>query len=204
MKKLLVVIALLILTPRMLPAASGYKLLAWNDLGMHCTDGVDYSVFGVLPPYNTVNVQLIDPAGKLVRNPGGITVTYEAVADAKGSINTTSAGKTNFWQYVPALFGASLATDMGLAGMAMPGSSNTPRQAQWDANRAWFAATGIPITPFDDRNVKNYYPMMHFTARDAGGVVLATADVVLPVSDEMDCRACHASGGAVAARPAIG
>ncbi|HEX7679003.1 MAG TPA: Ig-like domain-containing protein, partial [Thermoanaerobaculia bacterium] len=65
-------------------------------------------------------------------------------------------------------------------------------------------AVGIPITPFDDRGVKNYYTMMRFTARDAGGTVLATADVVLPVSDEMDCRACHASGGSPAARPAIG
>jgi hypothetical protein len=26
-----------------------YKLVGWNDLGMHCFDGKDYSVFGVLP-----------------------------------------------------------------------------------------------------------------------------------------------------------
>jgi len=86
----------------------------------------------------------------------------------------------------------------------MPGAANTPRPAVFEPNRAWFTAVGIPITPFDDRGVKNYYPMMRFTARDANGVVLATADVVLPVSDEMDCRACHASGGSPAARPAIG
>lgn len=187
-----------------IPLSAGYKLVAWNDLGMHCTDGVDYSVFGVLPPYNTVNVQLIDPDGKLVKNPAGITVTYEAVADPAGSINTTSIGKTNFWTYVNALFGAQLAPDAGLAGSIMPGASNTPRPAVFDVNRAWFTAVGIPITPFDDRGVKNYYPMMRFTARDANGVVLATTEVVLPVSDEMDCSACHASGGSPAARPAIG
>ncbi len=185
-------------------AATGYKLVAWNDLGMHCTDGVDYSVFGVLPPYNTVNVQLIDPGGKLVRNPGGITVTYQAVADARGSINTTSIGKTNFWEYVRALFGADLAPDAGLAGSAMPGAANTPRPAPFDAGREWFTAVGIPITPYDDANVKNYYTMMRFTARDASGAVLATTDVVLPVSDEMDCVACHSSGGSPAARPSIG
>ena len=187
-----------------LDAAPGYKLIAWNDLGMHCTDGVDYSTFGVLPPYNTVNVQLIDGAGRLVRNPGGITVTYKAVADTRGSINTTSIGKTNFWLYVDALFGASIAPDAGLAGSLMPGAANTERAAPFNASRAWFEAVGVPITPFDDKGVKNYYPMMRFTARDAGGAVLATTDVVLPVSDEMDCSACHASGGAPAARPAIG
>lgn len=201
-KTTLVLLSLLIAMP--LTAASGYKLVAWNDLGMHCTDGIDYSVYGVLPPYNTVNVQLIDPAGKLVKNPAGITVTYEAVVDAGGSINTTSIGKTNFWTWVSALFGASFAPDAGLAGSIMPGAANTPRPAVFDPNRSWFTAVGIPITPFDDRGVKNYYPMMRFTARDANGVMLATADVVLPVSDEMDCRACHASGGSPAARPAIG
>jgi hypothetical protein len=184
--------------------AGGYKLIAWNDLGMHCTDGVDYSVFGVLPPYNTVNAQLIDPSGRLVRNPGGITVTYEAVAETRGSINATSIGKTNFWQYVKALFGTELAPNVGLAGNAMPGGANLPQRARFDTNRAWFTAEGVPVTPFDDRGVKNYYPMMRFIARDASGAVLATTDVVLPVSDEMDCSACHASGGSPAARPAIG
>lgn len=184
--------------------AAGYKLIAWNDLGMHCTDGVDYSVFGVLPPYNTVNVQLVDPNGRLVHDPGGITVTYRAVADATGSVNTTSVGKTNFWTHVRALFGTSLAPDVGLTGSLMPGAGNAERPAVFNASHAWFEAVGVPITPFDDAGATNYYPMMRFTARDAGGAVLATTDVVLPVSDEMDCNACHASGGAPAARPAIG
>ncbi len=204
MRKWALTVALIALLPGTLLAASGYKLVAWNDLGMHCTDGVDYSVFGVLPPYNTVNVQLIDPTGKLVRDAAGITVTYEAVADTSGSINVTSVGKTNFWTYISALFGVTLAPDSGLAGSLMPGTANTPRPASFDTNRAWFTAVGIPITPFDDRGVKNYYPMMRFTARAANGAVLATTDVVLPVSDEMDCRSCHASGGSPAARPAIG
>ena len=36
-----------------------YKLLAWSELGMHCIDGKDYSIFSVLPPYNVVHAQLI-------------------------------------------------------------------------------------------------------------------------------------------------
>ena len=35
-----------------------YKILATNDLGMHCVDA-DFSVFSILPPYNVVNAQVI-------------------------------------------------------------------------------------------------------------------------------------------------
>ena len=44
-----------------------YKILATNDLGMHCVDA-DFSVFSILPPYNVVNAQVIrtDSAGKPV------------------------------------------------------------------------------------------------------------------------------------------
>ncbi len=42
-----------------------YKILATNDLGMHCVDA-DFSVFSILPPYNVVNAQVIrtDSTGK--------------------------------------------------------------------------------------------------------------------------------------------
>lgn len=37
------------------------------------------------------------------------------------------------------------------------------------------------------------YPMVRVVAKDTAGVTLATADVVLPLSDEMDCAKCHTS-----------
>jgi hypothetical protein len=41
-------------------AASGATsaLVGWNNLGMHCMDS-DFSVFSILPPYNTIEAQLI-------------------------------------------------------------------------------------------------------------------------------------------------
>src|SRR3974390_3835143 len=33
---------------------ANYQLTAWGELGMHCIDGKDYSVFAVLPPYNSI------------------------------------------------------------------------------------------------------------------------------------------------------
>lgn len=186
-------------------AAARYTLIGWNNLGMHCMDG-DFSVLSLLPPYNTIHAQLVSPTGDLIDDPAasGITVTYRALADPSGSINTTSLGKTNFWMHVDELFGASLAVDAGLAGFAMPGAANTPRSMSWDAARHWFVAEGIPITPYDDQGRKNYYPMMRLEARDAAGTLLASTDIVLPVSDEMDCSACHSTTSGPAARPAAG
>lgn len=191
------------LAPAPLTAQAGWTLVAWNDLGMHCMDS-DYSVFSVLPPYNTIHAQLIDASGEIVGDPSGITVTYEAVADPSGSINTSSAAKTNFWSFVTGLFGASPPPDDGLAGFDMPGPANTPQPMTWQPAGRWFTAEGIPITPYDDAGRKNPYPMMRLVARNRAGTVLAATEVVLPVSDEMTCSACHASGSGAAARPAAG
>ena len=193
-------------------AAQKWTLIGWNDLGIHCTDGIDFSVFSVLPPYNTLHAQLIDPSGQLVTQPAGMTVTYEAVADTAQSINTTSIGKTNFWTWVKALFGIDPPPppDTGIAGFSMPGSANAPKPMTFDAASAWFTAQGVPITPYPDGAfsvtppIKNYYPMFRLTARDAFGNAVATTDVVVPISDEMDCRSCHASGSNPAGEPAAG
>jgi hypothetical protein len=40
-------------------STGNYTLVAWNDLGMHCVDGKDYSVFSILPPYNNLHAHLI-------------------------------------------------------------------------------------------------------------------------------------------------
>ncbi len=193
----------LVIASTTLAAAPGWVLVGWNNLGMHCLDG-DFSVFSILPPYNTIHAQLVDPSGKLLTATNGVTVTYQAVQDAGGSINSTSRGKTNFWDYVSGLFGATVAIDDGLAGSSMPGPGNPPRPMVFDSAQDWFIAEGIPLTMYDDAGNRNPYPMMRLTARDAAGNVLATTDIVLPVSDEMDCRACHASGSSTAARPAAG
>ncbi len=194
---------LLALLPGAAVSPTGWTVVAWNNLGMHCMDA-DFAVFAILPPYNTIHAQVVDPSGKLVKSGSSVSLTYEAVADPTGSINTTSVGKTNFWDHVVSLFGAAVPVDAGLAGKDMPGPGNAPKAMTFDGSRNWFVAEGIPITPYDDAGRKNPYPLMKVTARDASGNLLASARVVLPVSDEMDCRGCHGSGSAPAARPAAG
>ena len=187
------VLLLLALLPGAAVSPTGWTVVAWNNLGMHCMDA-GFDVFAILPPYNTIQAHVVDASGHLVKSGTNVKVTYEAVADPTGSINTTSRGKTDFWDNVVALFGATLPVDAGLAGRDMPGSANTPKAMTFDASRNWFIAEGIPITPYDDSGKKNPYPMMKVTARDASGSLLASTRIVLPVSDEMDCRTCHASG----------
>jgi hypothetical protein len=177
-----------------------YMLTAWNDLGMHCMDGNDFSVFSILPPYNNLHAQLKDKNGGLVSS--GVTVTYEAVKGTDGKLNTSSADKTNFWDYSKKHFGLTLATDTGLTGLKTP--SQTPQKMSFDATHKWWKAEGLPLTPYNDDGTKNYYPMVKVTAKDSSGKVLASVNTVLPVSDEMDCKRCHASNSAPAGKPNSG
>ncbi len=195
----------------MILSAANNQILGWNNLGMHCMDS-DYSVFSILPPYNTIEAQLI-VNGALVTISNGYTITYQAVADPDGSINKTSIGKGNWSQYDLLLYGADTAPDTGLLGWMMPGANNVPQPMSFETMNApapgvstpvnWFRAEGIPITPYDDAGHKNPYPLMRLIAH-SGSTPIATNDIVLPVSDEMDCRVCHASGTQAAARPSAG
>jgi hypothetical protein len=184
------------------PIDTPRAVVAWNDLGMHCMDN-DYSVFAILPPYNNLHAQVVDRAtGKAVTS--GITVTYEATADTRGSITTSAAARSNFWLYVLSLFGVALPPDAGLAGNRTPGLSPAP--LAYDAAKGYWKAEGIPVVCVDDAGNTNYYPMVKVVVRNSRGKVVATTKTVLPVSNEMTCVGCHASnvGGAVDALPAAG
>ncbi|MFA6291899.1 MAG: BACON domain-containing carbohydrate-binding protein, partial [Victivallales bacterium] len=183
------------------------SVLGWNNLGMHCADG-DYSVLCILPPYNTINAQVIDSTGHLITNQSGVSVTYQAIADPTGSINKTSVGKTNFWDYVQPLFGVQLQPDVGLPvpgpnSYSMPGAGNVPQAMSYEAAFDWKAAYGIPITATDEAGNINNYPLMRLTAKN-GTTTIATRDIVLPISTEINCQACHGSGSSGSAQPADG
>src|SRR5215469_11330329 len=88
-------------------ASGPYTLVAWSELGMHCIDGKDYSIFSVLPPYNVVHAQLFQKGEPPVPVTSGVTITYVATPDTRQSINSISSSKTNFWTYVQTLFHAN-------------------------------------------------------------------------------------------------
>ena len=89
-------------------ARTGFKVLAANDLGMHCADR-DYQIFSILPPFNVVHAQVIATGSKpRILSKADVDVRYQAVANSSdpvspGSLNTTSRNrpgvfKSNFWE----------------------------------------------------------------------------------------------------------
>ena len=194
--------AVLLSAPTSLSAASA-ALLGWSDEGLHEIDGVDSSVYSLMPPYSTLHAQLV-VGGKLVTNGSEFSVTYEAVADAEGSLNSSSIGKGNFYEFGSQLFEIPLAPDAGLAGFNMPGLLNEPQPMTFDPPHNGFVARGLPVLPYDDAGRPNRFPRFRLVARDSGGQEVASTDLSLPVSDRKSCAACHASGTQEKARPAAG
>lgn len=71
----------------------------------------------------------------------------------------------------------------------------------------WYEAAGVPMAAFDDSGRENPWPLYRFQAQDNSGNVLASTDVVLPISGEANCGACHNApidGGNGAATDALG
>ena len=164
------------------PSLGEYIVIAWNDLGMHCYNR-DFQDLAVLPPYNTLWAQVIQRGDPPLIVTSGVTVSY-SFPD-----NTYSAGKSNFWEYDQALFGVDLPPNVGLAGKGLAG--------EMDPSGDHFIAEGIPLTEFSDSapNTRNPYQMAKIVVKDTNsGEVLATNDVVAPVSTEMRCDRCHSDG----------
>ena len=188
-----------------------YQVFAFNDLGMHCYDR-DFSVFSLLPPFNVIHSQMIYKGLKpsLLDN-STINMFYSGKHDPRGSINTTSGfirhtgvAKTNFWEYVELLFGVKPALDEGILGAKMPDAANGPQPlGTFDPTYQWFSATGIPITNIDNRGKVNCFPMMRIRGSDLAqpNRWLSSLDIVLPVSSEFNCVACHETDAFVGSNP---
>ncbi len=167
-------------TPTPTPTSGAYTVIGWNDLGMHCMNS-EFKEMAILPPYNNLKVQVLQKGQSPKIVTSGITVEYSIIN------NTTSSNKTDFWQYVQQLFGVALAPDMGLAGKGLSGKMT--------AVNDHFEAIGIPITPYDDQFKWNPYQRASVTVKDLTGKVIGSTEVVIPVSDELNCGKCHATGG---------
>lgn len=186
------------------PLSGSYQVFGANNLGMHCYDS-DFSIFSILPLFNIVNAQVIQKGVTPQILGPTVTVTYNAMADSTGSINSTSSGKTNFWDYVLQLFGTNLPVDTGLLGAKMPGSGKQPQPLMWVGGATnWFSAQGIPITTLDDKFAINPYPLMNVQLLDpVKGTAVSSLPVVVPVSNEMACDVCHQTGNAAAQIPGV-
>jgi len=162
-----------------------YIVIAWNDLGMHCSNK-DFSTLVVLPPYNNLKAQVIK-RGSESSLPQIVTIGIKVTYEIPG--NTYSVGKTNFWDYSQQLFGTQLAPNIGLKGAGLSGDMT--------ANGNFFLVEGIPITPYTDADLVNEDPYQQALVKvfDLDGNLLASTKPVIPVSNEIGCvsSGCHSS-----------
>jgi len=188
--KLLLIFWLYLLIPLIIQTnvySQSYVLIGWNDLGMHCANK-DFSKIAILPPYNNIYAQLVknSPGQKPQLISSGVIVEYSIPG------NSYSIGKTNFWTYAQNLFGLTnpLPDNIGLTGKGITGVL--------DPLDNYFFARGIPVTPYQDSSLNKETPfqLIHLVARDSASLtVLASTDVVIPISNEIGCvqSGCHPS-----------
>lgn len=165
--------------------SSKYVVFAWNDLGMHCLNP-SYDEAVILPPYNTVQAQVVQRGNPPVIVTTGVTVGYSILG------NTTSANKGlfgQFWANSLKLFGVSPALDHGL-NLDDPTISNG-LSGSMIAKGNRFVVNGIPLTPINDAGVWNPYQTGVITVKDATGATVASTQIVVPTSDEINCAKCH-------------
>ncbi|MCA9774724.1 MAG: hypothetical protein KC466_20055, partial [Myxococcales bacterium] len=131
------------------------------------------------------------------------------------TVENATLAKTDFWDLVGAQTVAALLFpglnplgDEGLQtianadhgrympGIADPYNANDPQAfSAYEEAFERFTAQGIPATNIDDAGRHNSYPLMRVQAvSTVTQDVVATVDMVTPVSAEVDCRDCHTMG----------
>ena len=186
---------------------AGFKLLAQSDLGMRWVDP-DFSVFSFAPPWHGLHAQLLARTSErpVILDDQDIELHYSPVIN--GSVNSSSKTKTDFWEPAAVKF-APLQVGEGLMGLFMPEDApdsagpgqwnrmSAYTQLNWDTSSSLFRASGIPILPVDNMGQTNPFPLLRVTAFDKlTRRALAFADVPLPVSADIGCKTCHATGAA--------
>jgi len=154
---------------------------------MHCSNKY-FGNFAVLPPYNNQHAQVV-LVGTSSTLPTVLTTGYTVTYEIPG--NTYSVGKTDFWTYANALFGVTLADNIGLTGVGLTGNMT------FAAGTNFFHVEGIPLTPYTDANLvtESPYQLALIKAFDGSSNLIASTQSVIPVSNELSCvsAGCHSS-----------
>lgn len=164
-------------------STSEYVLLAWNDLGMHCTSDCD-KWFTILPPANTIEAQLLKRGATPVLISDGVAISYSVEPQ-----HQHPEKHSDFWKYSEQTFGKQISPGIGLAGKEISGTMD------FDEETSGYIARFVPVSPYRDDGGYNPYPQFTLEARDdSTGKLLAATTVAAPVSTEMGCRNCHGGG----------
>ncbi len=187
------------------PSGGGtYKVIAWNDLGMHCAcPGAQY--FLVLPPFNTIRAQVLQYGGNdPVVVSSGVNVSYAMTTTNETDsylINTDTYYK-NIIAYSPKMFPGYQPVVNGkivsISGAGLAGKmtyNSTPKAWEVVGIPAFPVPTGtsadIMTDPISSTGAKrDPYLTAKVTVTDTAGKVLASTDTVVPVAFG-GCCTCH-------------
>jgi hypothetical protein len=184
---------------------SNYKVLAYNDLGMHCAcPGSE--TFLVLPPFNTIRAQVFQYGGNdPVVVSSGVNVTYSMLDNNENDnylINTDPYYK-NIIAFAPKMFPGyqpvvnGKVNSLSNAGLAGNMTYNaTPMAWEVVGVPAFPVPTGtssdVMNDPFSSANPKRtpYLTAQIKVTDSVSGTVLATANTTVPVAFG-GCCPCH-------------
>jgi hypothetical protein len=168
------------------PASSNeYVVFAWNNLGMHCLNPT-YNELVILPPYNTVQAQVIKRGDPPQIITSGVTVEFSIMNNTSSYRKRAYGG---FWDNFTALFGGTPpAHDIGLTGTGLSGTMAN------QAGTNFYIAEGVPLVPVNDAGIWNPYQVYEITVKDNSNNLLVTTEATAPTSDEINCAKCHTAG----------
>ena len=224
MKKVLLTVAATLVSGAMslafagAPAPATYKVLAWNDLGMHCACPT-FEGFLLLPPFNTVRAQVLkyggnDPTVMSATSAATdkITINYAMVENTDANLKVDpyfASWITNAPKLFPG-FAPVNATGkiMGLGGYGLYGTMG------YNSNLLAFEAVGIPAYPITTGNTakdvmtdplggpkRDPYLTANVTVKNSAGATVASTSTVVPVAFG-GCCSCHLQLAAANGYPA--
>lgn len=164
--------------------ATTHAVLTWATAATNPQDA-SYGTLALRPPYASLEACVV-AIGEPPRIVTDATLTYSIPG------NSTSLGKTDFWDHAPALLGeAAPPPDVGLTGLGLEGSFSLVADPFSEHDR--YAAPGVPLTPWGDDGTLDPFPLVQVQAMVDDAVVAGTA-AVLGVSTEVSCSLCHDDG----------
>ena len=177
--------------------ADTWKVIARNDLGMHCACPT-FAGFLLLPPWNTIRAQVIHVGGPDVLS-SGVTVSYSLAEETDASLQADPYF-SQWITYSPMLFPnfqpVVNGKVQGLAGYGITGTMT------YDATSNSYVATGVPAYPVTTGTSKDImvdplggpnrdpYLTANITVKDQNNNTIATTSTVVPVAFG-GCCSCH-------------
>jgi hypothetical protein len=176
-----------------------YKVIARNDLGMHCACPT-FEGFLLLPPYNTIRAQVFTMGSDPSIVSSGVTVSY-SIPENTDAILKADPYYASWIANSPKLFPGFAPVNaqgniVGLTGKKLADTMT------YDSVSRSYKAEGVPVYPVTTGTTKdvmidplggpnrNPFLTANITVKNSTGTVLATTSTIMPVAFG-GCCSCH-------------